>query len=102
MSPFWLYPIADLYVATDWRWDVDASTRGASTRVMPLGRDAYGLARLAVSSGGRQAVDLCSGSGVIALAVAANCDHVIGVDVNPRAINFALQRPIEWGRQLLT
>jgi SAM-dependent methyltransferase len=88
-SPVSLYPIADLYVATDWRWDEDASTRWASMRVMPLGRDSYGLARLAASSAGGQAVDLCSGSGVVALVVARNVDHVIGVDINPRAVNFA-------------
>jgi carbamoyltransferase len=88
-SPVSVYPIADLYIATDWRWDEDASTRWAATRVMPLGRDSYGLARLAASSGGRLAIDLSSGSGVIGLVVAGNVEHLVGVDINPRAINFA-------------
>jgi SAM-dependent methyltransferase len=89
VSPVSLYPIGDLYIATDWRWDEDASARAASMRVMPLGRDSYGLVRLAAWSGGRQAIDLCSGSGVIALAVAPGCEQVTGVDLNPRAVNFA-------------
>jgi hypothetical protein len=37
----------------------------------------------------RTALDLCTGSGVHALIAAGHCEHVIGVDINPRAIAFA-------------
>jgi methylase of polypeptide subunit release factors len=57
-----------------------------------LGGDSYGLARLAGRPGGargRDALDLCTGSGVAALHAARFYDRVVGVDINPRAINFA-------------
>jgi hypothetical protein len=84
-----LYPVGPLLVATDWWREPKGGPNTSGNRVMPLGRDSYGLARLIASSAGDAAVDLCTGSGVGALKAAMRFDRVVGVDVNPRAINFA-------------
>jgi hypothetical protein len=88
-SPIGLYPVGPLLVATDWWREPKDGPNTSPNRVMPLGRDSYGLARLIASSAGEAAVDLCTGSGVAALNAAVRFDRVVGVDVNPRAINFA-------------
>jgi hypothetical protein len=88
-SPIGLYPVGPLLVATDWWREPKGGPNTSGNRVMPLGRDSYGLARLIASSAGDAAVDLCTGSGVGALKAALRFDRVVGVDVNPRAINFA-------------
>jgi hypothetical protein len=88
-SPIGLYPVGPLLVATDWWREPEGGPNTSLNRVMPLGRDSYGLARLISSSAGDAAVDLCTGSGVGALNAAMRFDRVLGVDVNPRAINFA-------------
>jgi hypothetical protein len=88
-SPIGLYPVGPLLVATDWWREPKGGPNTSLNRVMPLGRDSYGLARLIASSAGDAAVDLCTGSGIGALKAAMRFDRVVGVDVNPRAINFA-------------
>ena len=88
-SPIGLYPLGPLLVATDWWREPKGGPNTSLNRVMPLGRDSYGLARLIASSAGGAALDLCTGSGVGALKAATRFEHVVGVDVNPRAINFA-------------
>jgi hypothetical protein len=88
-SPIGLYPVGPLLVATDWWREPKDGPNTSPNRVMPLGRDSYGLARLIASFAGEAAVDLCTGSGVAALNAAMRFDRVVGVDVNPRAINFA-------------
>jgi SAM-dependent methyltransferase len=88
-SPIALYPVGSLFVTTDWWREPKGGPDTDPNRVMPLGRDSYGLARLIASFGGGDAVDLCTGSGVGALKAAPRFDRVLGVDINPRAINFA-------------
>jgi methylase of polypeptide subunit release factors len=88
-SPIALYPVGPLYIATDWWFERKGSPAANGSRVMPLGRDSYGLARAIASFSGNTAVDLCSGSGVGAIKAAMTFDRVLGVDVNPRAVNFA-------------
>jgi hypothetical protein len=88
-SPIALYPVGPLLVATDWWREPKGGPQTSLNRVMPLGRDSYGLARLIGSFSGDSALDLCTGSGVGALKAALAFDRVVGVDVNPRAINFA-------------
>jgi carbamoyltransferase len=88
-SPIGLYPVGPLLVETDWWREPKGGPNTSLNRVMPLGRDSYGLARLIASSAGRAALDLCTGSGVGALKAALAFDRVVGVDVNPQAINFA-------------
>jgi methylase of polypeptide subunit release factors len=88
-SPIGLYPVGPLLVTTDWWREPKGGPNTSRNRVMSLGRDSYGLARLIASSAGDAALDLCTGSGVGALKAALRFDRVVGVDVNPRAINFA-------------
>ena len=88
-SPIALYPVGPLFVVTDWWREPKGGPHRNVNRVMPLGRDSYGLARLTASSGGDTALDLCTGSGIGALKAAMSFDRVVGVDINPRAINFA-------------
>jgi hypothetical protein len=40
-------------------------------------------------AGVESALDLCTGSGGVALLAAQSCERVTGCDINPRAINFA-------------
>jgi len=88
VCPVSVFPVGGIYLVTDsWRERVGASI--APTTVMPIGRDSYGLARLAASQRRRLALDACTGSGVVALTLARTCDRVIGIDINPRAVNFA-------------
>ena len=88
-SPIAVYPVGPLFVATDWWREPRGGPETNSNRVMPLGRDSYGLARLIASSRGDAALDLCTGSGIGSLKAAMLFDRVMGVDINPRAVNFA-------------
>jgi methylase of polypeptide subunit release factors len=88
-SPIGLYPVGPLLVATDWWREPKGGPNASSNRVMPLGRDSYGLARLITSFAGDTAVDLCTGSGVGALRAAMRFDRVVGVDISARAVNFS-------------
>jgi methylase of polypeptide subunit release factors len=88
VCPVSFYPVGDIYVVTDWWHEHDGGSI-APNAVMAIGRDSYGFARLAASGRGPSALDACTGSGVIALTTSRTCDRVIGVDINPRAVNFA-------------
>ncbi|MBK6516604.1 MAG: methyltransferase [Polyangiaceae bacterium] len=82
-SGFCLTIIDTLYVLTD-----DLSHGGEA--VMGLGPVTTALA--AFSAPRRRiskALDLGCGAGTIALVVARNCDHVIGTDINARAITVS-------------
>ncbi|NLS96973.1 MAG: methyltransferase [Planctomycetaceae bacterium] len=59
-------------------------------RVMPVFGDESALLaiRLAAVSG-KTALDLGTGSGVLAIHVAHRVDEVVGVDINPKAIRYA-------------
>ena len=57
--------------------------------VYPLGYDSYMLARGIIPHPSRLTLDLCTGSGVQAITAAGFSGKVIGVDLNPRALNFA-------------
>lgn len=81
-----LFPVEDRLVATDF------ASSPAPNRVMALGADSYGLARLVprpARADANRALDLCTGSGVVALEAARLYGEVRGLDVSPRAVNFA-------------
>lgn len=88
-APVVLYPFAGLLIATDWGVEPDPDVPGIKNRVMYLGADSCLLARLAAARAGERCLDLGTGSGVIALAAAACHEQVVGVDISPRAVNFA-------------
>lgn len=87
-----IYPCCGSYLITDHRFrPVSRDYHIAPDQpVMHLGQDSYALAYLGVKplKGGR-VLDLCSGSGVHAVLAARRAEHVIGVDLNPRAVEFA-------------
>jgi len=82
-SPFCLFPCADVYIATDRLERVPGINQ-----VMYLYPESYILAGIVERRPRKQALDLCTGSGVHALLAASHCEHVVGVDVNPRAVAF--------------
>lgn len=87
-----IYPCSGSYLMTDhqFRPAVRDYHPAPDQPVMHLGQDSYALAYLAPRppKGGR-VLDLCTGSGVHAIAAARRAKSVIGVDINPRAAEFA-------------
>ncbi len=87
-----LYPVGEerLFV-TDHRFQHTPWLRARVPRdpVMYLGDDTYFLARCTPRRPVRAALDLCSGSGVHAILAASTAERAVGVDLNPRAVNFA-------------
>jgi carbamoyltransferase len=57
--------------------------------VYPLMNDSYNLAHSIIMEPCEKTLDLCTGSGVQAIVASKFSKKVIGVDVNPRALNFA-------------
>jgi carbamoyltransferase len=80
-----IFPCMGIFIATDHHFTEDKSPRA----VMFLGKDSYTLARGTIRKPVSNTLDLCTGSGVQALLAASHSGHVIGVDINPRAVNFA-------------
>jgi hypothetical protein len=86
-----IYPVDDKLLVTDHRFTHSGWLQARTPRepVMYLGADTYYLARSTVRRPIRSALDLCSGSGVHAVLAAASAERAVGVDINPRAVNFA-------------
>jgi len=88
-----LYPVGeDKVFATDHRFtghDPWLDARIPREPVMYLGADTYYLARTTLHGPIRSALDLCTGSGVHGILAAAHAERAVGVDINPRAVNFA-------------
>ena len=80
-----LFPCMDGYFASDHRFSSVYSCR----HVYPPGLDSYGLARGMIQDKSRFTLDLCTGTGIQAILAARFSDMVTGIDINPRAINFA-------------
>src|SRR5205085_4146782 len=57
--------------------------------VMHLGTETYTLARATIRKRVRSVLDIGTGAGVHAILAAAHADRAVGVDSNPRAVNFA-------------
>lgn len=87
--PVCLYPFEGLLLATDWPAEPELATAAVAQRVMYLGADSCQLAHMAAAGSGGRCLDLCTGSGVVALAAAPSHQAVLGVDVNARAVCFA-------------
>lgn len=87
-----LYPCCGSYFFTDHRFAPVSHEyyQAPDQPVMHLGVSSYALAYLTpkLSKRGR-VVDLCTGSGVHAILTSSKAEHSIGVDLNPRAIEFA-------------
>ncbi len=84
-----LFPLGELLVATDHRYQVLEFDGFSEDPVMYLGLDSMGLVNSAPRIEAEAHLDLCTGSGVQALIAASYSERVVGVDLNPRAIRFA-------------
>lgn len=87
-----LYPVGEERLfATDHRFQHTPWLRARLPRdpVMYLGDDTYFLARCTPRRPARAVLDLCTGSGVHAILASSGAERAIGVDLNPRAVNFA-------------
>ncbi len=82
-------PIAGMHIVTDLRFEPDPEAARLAGRVMYLGEDSQQLVEVAADLEGRRALELCCGAGAASLAAAARHEEVLGVDLNPRAVNFA-------------
>jgi SAM-dependent methyltransferase len=72
-------PVDRHYVAADW-------TAGANSEpVMGVAASTRALAQMMIPGAAERALDLGSGSGVLALLAARHANHVIAADLNPRA-----------------
>jgi len=86
-----LYPLGDRLFFTDHRFAHHAWIKARVPRdpVMYLGPDTYYLARTTLHRPIRGALDLCAGSGVHGVLAAGTAERSVGVDISPRAVNFA-------------
>lgn len=84
ISKLCLFPCYGKYIVTD-----RATKNTAINQVMWLWGESYILGGLVRRTQHRRAIDLGAGSGVHALLAAGHCGSVLGVDINPRAIEFA-------------
>ena len=84
-SNFRIDPYAGLLVMGDYEL-TNASPFDAVQTVTP---SAHHLDALTVRKGGGSLLDLGVGSGVQSLRAASHTEHVVGVDLNPRALAFS-------------
>jgi methylase of polypeptide subunit release factors len=80
-----IFPCGDCFIVTD-QCFTDVCV---PKHVYPLMSDSYYLARSMITEPVEKSLDLCTGSGVQAITASRFSKKVIGVDINPRAINFA-------------
>jgi methylase of polypeptide subunit release factors len=80
-----LYPCVGQFFFTDPWFNFGPQVPG---KIYELGSDSYTLARVTARREGETALDLCTGSGVHAVASAQVCGHSTAVDINPRALEF--------------
>ncbi len=78
-----IQPFGGLIVASDWQ------RRLRADHVLGIGGGTRMLAALTVRRPVEAALDLCTGSGALALLAAPHAEHVVGVDLNARALRLA-------------
>jgi len=84
-----LYPVGRNLIFSDHAWprpDHDGYVSAKADQVMYVGTDSRWLARATVRRPVAAALDLCCGSGILALLAAAHADRATAVDINPRAV----------------
>ncbi|MFH0870507.1 MAG: methyltransferase domain-containing protein [archaeon] len=83
-----IYPYKGFFIMTDMAGAPDLA--GCDERsVYRVGMDSFYLAEASSGLKGRSCLDICCGSGIQSLAASRNCESVMGIDINPRAVNFA-------------
>lgn len=81
-----LYPLLGNYILTD---GYSSNPPGNLDQVYQLGADSHLLARMTPRTPGSASLDHCTGSGVHAVLSAGHENTSTGVDINPRALQFA-------------
>ncbi len=79
-----LFPAGPLIIAGD-----PFARHGTPHYVAPMTPSTTTVSRLAIVKAGGVALDVGTGSGVLALGMASSADKVLGVDINPRAVRYA-------------
>ena len=79
-----LYPCQGYYLFTDYWYVIGHQTKG---KIYEIGTDSYVLARTTPRVGVKNALDLCTGSGIHAIMSAAAAPSK-AVDINPRALEY--------------
>lgn len=85
-----IYCADRLLIATDHRYMLFEEDHLDEDPVMYIGLDSMGLVHTAPRYPSSRLLDLCTGSGIQALVGSRYSSHVTGVDINPRAIRFAM------------
>lgn len=90
-SSVWLYPVAGLWIASDRGTDPDGSDLAKLPDVVfpALYEGTLRFLRAIPDSPAGAALDLCSGSGVAALAMSRWAETVVACDITERARHFA-------------
>jgi carbamoyltransferase len=83
---YFLYPLLDSFILTD---GYSSNPPSNFDQVYHLGADSHLLARLAPRPKVHASLDHCTGSGVHAVLGGAHSQHGFGLDINPRALQFA-------------
>jgi len=83
-----IVPQAELLLAGN-RYPDETAAGGPADYVATVTAPSAILGTLTVRSPARTALDIGTGSGVQAIWAARHCEHVVAVDVNPRALNLA-------------
>lgn len=84
-----LFCSGGLLFATDHRYMLREEDRLDEDPVMYIGMDSHGLVQTAPREACGRVLDLCCGSGVQGLVASRYAQHIVAVDLNPRAIRFA-------------
>lgn len=83
-SKLCLFPCYGKFIVTD-----RASKNKAINQVMWLWGESYILGGMVKRTPRMRAIDVGTGSGVHAILAGDHCESVVGVDINPRALEFA-------------
>jgi SAM-dependent methyltransferase len=91
---YFLYPLLGSFFLTDGH----VSNPNGLNQVYLLGTDSHCLARLAPRPRVGMSLDHCTGSGVQAILAGPHSERVFGLDINPRALDFA-RFNARWNKQ---
>jgi carbamoyltransferase len=84
-----LFCSGGLLFVTDHRYMIRDEDSLDEDPVMYIGMDSHGLVQTAPRQACARVLDLCCGSGIQGLVASRYAQHIVAVDLNPRAVRFA-------------
>ena len=89
-SSVWLYPVAGLWIASDRGTNPDGSDLARMPDIVfpAIYEGTLRFLRVISKSAASDALDLCAGTGVAALAISKNVHRVVACDITARAAHF--------------